>query len=53
MLIGIILSDLHYKNQNFLPSDILKENDFTAYGKISKVELRRGENIVFKLDVML
>ncbi len=51
VLSGIILSDLHYKNQNFLPSDILKENDFTAYGKISKVELRRGEDIVFKLDV--
>ncbi len=51
LLMGIILSDLHYKNQNFLPTNILKEKNFTAYGKISKIELKRGEDIVFKLNV--
>ena len=47
---GIIISDIHYKSQSFFPPDILKENDFTTYGRISKIELRRGEDIVFKLN---
>jgi competence protein ComEC len=50
VFMGIILSNSHYKNQNFLPANILKENKFTAYGTVSKIELRRGEDIVFKLN---
>ncbi len=51
ILMGIILCNSHYENQIFLPSNILKENKFTAYGTISKIDLRKGEDIVFKLNV--
>ncbi len=51
VLTGFILSDIHYKNQNYLPSYILKEKSLTAFGKISNIELKKEENIVLKLDV--
>ncbi len=50
IFLGIIISQLHYSGNNFLPDNIYKEKDVCAYGNISDIELIKQQAVVFTLN---